>query len=358
MEATYKCKSAELGFVNDMVSRFLINELPGADFEKDENLVDKISDLFLGTRNIRLAGNPSPESQVLMRTVIRTAMAQGKPIPVLSAAGPKKSNSGQIDLAEFSAMQKLVCLQERVAKYYAPGMSFRIRLEDTTGAFLEPIDSAYEMDQYCKDFIKLCALLEERVGGKFLTAWRESSNMEQSGKMLELAHQNVSVFELAFAIGDQEGVKAAGWQSGVGQDWKDFLNERYSKLFPLWTQEQKDHQAAKYLASTLARHLTGMTGATPDWDIDGRHLEISFATPAPGSPKASTRVYYRTMSTKQTKTHMPYWRSKGYFRLVDGALKMGLARCGDNPDYVPGKLTLTSTDGLTRLGVAADFLNQ
>lgn len=356
MEATYKCTSAELNFVNDMVSRFLINELPGANFNHDENLVDKISEMFMGTRTIRLAGSPSPESQVLIRAVIRTAMAQGKPIPILSAAGPKKSNSGQIDLAEFSAMQKLVCLQERVAKYYAPGLSFRIRLEDITGTFLEPIDSTYEMDQYCKDFIKLCSLLEERVGGKFLTVWRESSNVEQSEKMLELAHQNVSAFEIAFAIGDQSGVKAAGWQNGVGQDWKDFLNERYSKLFPMWTQEQKDYQAAKYLSSTLARHLAGMTGATPDWDIDGRHLEINFATPAPGAPKASTRVFYRTMSTKQTKTHMPYWRSKGYFRLVDGSLKMGLARCGDSHNYIPGKLTLTSADGITKLDVAADFL--
>jgi hypothetical protein len=170
MQAIYNCTSAELRFVNDMVDRFLVNELPGASFQHDENLVDKISELFMGTRNIRLAGCPAPESQVLIRGVIRTAMSRGVPIPVLSAAGPKKSNSGQVDLAEFSAMQKLVYLQERVSKYYEPGMSFRIRLEDVTGTFLEPIDSAYEMEQYCKDFIKLCALLEERVGGKFLTA--------------------------------------------------------------------------------------------------------------------------------------------------------------------------------------------
>lgn len=363
MQATYNCTSAELQFVNDMVDRLLINELPGASFQHNENLVDKISELFMGTRNIRLAGCPAPESQVLIRNVIRTAISRGVPIPVLSAAGPKKSNSGQVDLAEFSAIQKLVCLQERVSKYYSPGMDFRIRLEDTTGMFLEPIDSAYEMEQYCKDFIKLCALLEERIGGKFITAWRESSAVDQSGKMLELAHHNVPVFENALITGDQTGVQAAGWKSGVGQEWKDYLEERYSKLFPLWTQWQRYHQAAKYLSSTLARHLTGMSGATSEWAVDGMHLDISFATPAPGAPKTSTRVYYRTMSTKQTKTHMPYWRSKGYFRLVDGSLKMGLARCGVEANFIPGALTLISTKPVPAkeqqltLDIAADFLD-
>lgn len=358
MHAEYKCVDAELTFVNNLVDRFLLNELPGADFSRDENLVDKITSLFMGTRHIRLAGCPSPESQVLMRSVIRTAIERNVAIPVLSAAGPKKSNSGQIDLAEFSAMQKLVCLQERVRKYYAPGMSFRVRLEDVTGVLMEPVDSRREMNQYCNDFTTLCALLEERIGGKFIKVWRESSEPEQSRKMLELAHQHLPAFERAFTTGDQEGVKAAGWLSGVGQNWKDFLNERYTKLFPHWTQERKDHQAAKYLACTLARQQAGMTGATPEWLINGKHLEISFANPSPGAPAASTRVYYRTMSTKQTKLHMPYWRSKGYFRLVDGVLRMGLSHCGDRSTFVPGKLVLTSANRKTELGIVADFLNQ
>lgn len=356
MQATYKCTSAELSFVNGLVDRFLVNELPGATFEQGEAVVDKISSLFMGTRNVRLAGCPSPESQVLIRSVIREAMAQGKPIPVLSAAGPKKSNSGQIDLAEFSAMQQLVCLQERVLKYYEPGMSFRIRLEDTTGTFLEPVDSTAEMNQYCTDFIRLCRLLEERIGGHFLEPWRESSNVEQSGKMLKLAHHNIKAFEHAYLTGDSSGVEAAGWRSGVGQDWRDFLDERYSKLFPQWTEERRAYQAARYLSSTLARHLTQMSGATPDWTVNGAHLDVSFATPAPGAAKASTRVYYRTMSVKQTKQHLPYWRGKGYFRLVDGSLRMGLVRCTDSNSFVPGKLTLASTDGSIKLDVAADFL--
>ncbi len=356
MQATYKCNSSEFNFVNDMVNRFLVNELPGAEFQNKEDIVDKVSSLFMGTRNVRLAGAPSPESQVLMRGVIRRAMELGKPIPVLSGAGPKKSNSGQIDLAEFSAMQKFVCLQERVRKYYAPGMSFRVRLEDTTGSFLEPIQVQDQMEQYCQDFIKLCSILEGRIGGTFLHAWRESDNAEGSRKMIELSHSNLAAFRRAFKVGDQEGVQAAGWKGGVSQEWIDYLNERYTKLFPQWDDGQKTEQSAKYLSNILARVLSGMTGSSPDWSIDGKHLELSFATPAPGIAKASTRVFYRTMSVPQTKRHMPYWRAKGYFRLVDGTLKMGLDTCNTSAEFIPGKLSLVSSDGNTKVNVQADFL--
>jgi hypothetical protein len=61
MKAVYKCESSEFGFVNDLVNRFLVNELPGIE-SKTEDLVDKISELFMGSRTIRLAGCPAPES--------------------------------------------------------------------------------------------------------------------------------------------------------------------------------------------------------------------------------------------------------------------------------------------------------
>jgi hypothetical protein len=355
MQASYNCNTEEFSFANDMVNRFLVNELPGAEFKNSEDIVDRISELFIGTRHIRLAGAPSPESQVLIRSIIRSAIQLGKPIPVLSGAGPKKSNSGEIDLAEFSALQKLVCLQERVRKYYEPGMSFRIRLEDTTGLFLEPANVWSQMERYCADFIRLCFILESRIGGQFLHPWRESSR-EESEKMLKLSHSNLPAFLRAFETGDQEGVQALGWKSGVGQEWKDYLNDRYTRLFPHWTQAQKTELSAKYLANTLARFQAGMTGSSPDWAVEGKHLELSFATPAPGAPKVSSRVFYRTMSVKQTKRHMPYWRAKGFFRMVDGQVKMGLDTCNTSSVFIPGYITLKSRDD--ELNVRADFLQQ
>jgi hypothetical protein len=303
-----------------------------------------------------LAGAPNPESLVLIRSIIRTAIQLGKPIPVLSAAGPKKTNSGEIDLAEFSAMQKLVCLQERVRKYYQPGMSFRIRIEDTTGTFFEPSDVWGQMDQYCADFIKLCRILESRIGGNFLYPWLESYNTEGAKKMLELSHSNFPTFLRALETGDQAGVQALGWKGGLGPDWKKYLDDRYARLFPSWTQDQRTELSAKYLANKLARFQAGMGGSTPEWSVEGKNIDISFATPGPGDPKISSRVYYRTMSVKQTKRHLPFWRAKGFFRLVDGQVKMGLDTCNTSSVFIPGNVTLKSKDD--EINIRADFLQQ
>lgn len=359
MHISYRCDSSELNFVNDLVDRFLLNELPGATVANNESLVDVVATLFMGTRTIRLAGTPSPESQVMIREVIRSAISQGRPIPVLSTSGPKKNNSGQVDLAEFSAIQTLVCLQERVTKYYKPGMDFRIRLEDTTGIFLEQVDAAYDMQQYCSEFARLCAILESRLqpAESFVHAWKESSNKEGSDKMLMLACDNVSAFQYAIATGNQKLVEEAGWRGGVTPEWRKFLEDRYLRLFPSWTVDDREHLAAKYLSMTLARHLTHMLGNDPDWDIDGKHLELNFAPPSPGAPTASTRVFYRTMSTKQTKYHIPFWRGKGFFRLTDGTLRMGLIAGSDHSHkFQAGTLEIASSTDTLR--IAADFLEE
>jgi hypothetical protein len=115
--------------------------------------------------------------------------------------------------------------------------------------------------------------------------------------------------------------------------------------------------SCRYLSTTLARFKLGLTRGrdVESWAVNGKNLELSFANPAPGAPKVSTRVFYRTVSAKQTKLHVPFWRAKGFLRAVEGEVKLGLSQgTQESNTYVPGFVEIE--DDTSRLRVAADFL--
>jgi hypothetical protein len=335
----------------------MLNEFPGAAVSDSENQIDKIAELFMGTRNTRLAGLPNPESQVQIRKVIRHAILCNQPIPVLVGSGPKKNRDGQIDLAELAAMRTLACMQKSTQQYYEPGFSFRIRLEDATGIFLEGYEAAKQMEPYCRDFKRLCEILNQRISPtQFLFPYLESNSCTSLYDFLQLAESFVPAFEEAHVSHDDSEIIGHGWKGGFTDAWRVFLDDRYSKLYPHFSTKERINMAAKYLSVTLARSQMQMRGATPEWAIEGQFLELNFAPPSPGAPSISSRVYYRTMSVKQTKLHVPFWRGKGYFRLVDGELKMGLARGTDSSNrYIPGYVVLDDGYG-NPLRVQADLL--
>jgi hypothetical protein len=365
----YKCTDCEHGYVHEMVDRLMLHEFPGAAVSTAESAVDVISEIFMGTRVTRLAGLPNPESQVRIRAIIRDAIAQHKQIPVIVAAGPKKGSSGQIDLAELSAMRTLSCLQASVQPYYAPGFSFRVRLEDATGIFLEGKEAIPHMQRYCMDFIKLCGILNKRLTrpeaestsafppASALMPILESRSAAPTEKFLAIAEDMTPAFREALVTGDDTAIARLGWRGGIANGWKSFLSDRYSKIYPTMSEDHWLWMGAKYLSATLAKSLLRMKGGDPSWCIDGnKNLEISFAPPAPGAPAISSRVYYRTMSTKHTKIHVPFWRGKGFFRLVEGELKMGLVPgTAKGNRYIPGAIMLS--DGTSDpLKIEADLL--
>jgi len=64
------------------------------------------------------------------------------------------------------------------------------------------------------------------------------------------------------------------------------------------------------------------------------YLQLAFVLPIPGAPKSLTakRVYYRTMPADLTKSHVPYWRAKGYFK-INGNVKSSLTNWHDPLDF-------------------------
>lgn len=358
MHIEYNCTDSDHHYVKALVERLMLNEFPGAVVTDGENLVDKLAEIFMGTRNTRLAGLPNPESQVKIRAVIRQAIERHRPIPILVGSGPKKNKGGQIDLAELSAMRLLACIQKSAQEYYEPGFNFRIRLEDATGIFLEGDTALEPMATYCVDFKRLCEILNRRISpSQFLVPYLESSSCNSLDEFIGTAESYVPAFAHAYRNYDDVQIEKLGWKGGFSDEWRGFLNDRYSKLYPQLSNDERVNMAARYLASTLAKVNLKMRGNhdVPDWSINGDHLEISFA-PSPGTSAVSSRAYYRTMSAKQTKLHVPYWRGKGYFRLIDSELKLGLARSTDTDNiYIPGHITIDDGRG-EPLKVQADLL--
>ncbi len=353
----YQSSDSEQQYTEDLVSRFLLNEMPGVSVNGKENVVDKITSLLMGTRHTRLAGCPNPESQVLIRGVVRGAMEEGRAIPILVPSGPKKNAGGPVDLAELSAIKTLVCLQESVQKVYEPGLSIRVRLENATGLYLEGPEALPAMDLYCSGFAHLCKLMSNRVSDSQFIFPRMEAEGALADQYLDKAKEFAQVFQKAYDTGTEDDLVKAGWSGGLSDDWKRYLDGRYVKIYPHFTQQQRNEMASKYLGNLLARVKLGLRGDDPEWQVGGRHIEIGFALPAPNAPLASCRVFYRTMSTRQTKLHMPFWRSKGFFRIVDGQMKMGLVASTDtgNATYIPGVLRLIDSSG-ANLKVEADML--
>jgi len=353
LQVNFSVNDSDYAYVNELVQRFMMTALPGTVINEREMLVDRLTKLFVGTRRIRLAGCPSPESLVLMREVIREAVSTDNPIPVLIASGPKKPKSGQVDVAELSAVRTLVDLQRQTVQHYAPGFNFRIRLEDSTGHYLEGDEELNHLHKYCDDFVVLCRMMDE-FG--CLDPLRESQH--GGTEMIHKAHYLQPLFLKVYRGEGSTIVEREGWKGSL-ENWWNFLDRRYAKLYPEWNRERRTIQSTKYLATLLARHKLGLRGDDEDWSIGGKHLEISFAPPTPNTSRVSTRVYYRTMSTKQTKMHVPYWRSKGFFRLDDAELRMGLlhSSCAKKSDFEEAWLTLTDIGSTTsrELRVAADF---
>ena len=158
----------------ELITNFFRREFPDLAGGNTESLVTLIADKMIGSRNYRLAGRPNPESEVAIREVIRIALETGKPIPVLVVCGPKKPVMGEsIDIAELSALRIIACVQRQVQELHPAGLDVRLRMEDTTGYFLEGLDRELTdtMDKYITDFSALIRIL----GYNFITPIRESN---------------------------------------------------------------------------------------------------------------------------------------------------------------------------------------
>lgn len=134
---------------------------------------------------------------------------------------------------------------------------------------------------------------------------------------------------------------------------REHLIERYARSYPGKIRAQYMQMMARYFAATLARHIHNATG-----NIWGEpHLQLSYVAAIPGLPEGlhSTRVYYRGVSLKHTKSHIPYWRAKGFLKISENnTVKVSLTNWHDVPELESGMVEF-SNDTET-VNVKADFM--
>ncbi len=348
----------------DLIIMFLRNEYPQLHNGNEESIVTAVTEEMIGSRQVRLAGRPTPESEVAMRDVVRNCIKQSHPIPVLVVSGPKKSVVGEsVDIAELSALKTLACLNKRVKTHYPPGITVRIRLEDSTGYYLEEgVKGLNEtIERYIQDFSSLIKVL----GYDFIEPVREQSLMtvdqlrEKADKVLPLIMSYIQDSEIIKErewahLDSWKKLIKTGWQGMIPREMRDYYHRRYSNLFPEYDENNRLAVTAKYMAGTLARYQLKAIGALDTWP---GFFQINFAPPVPGIPKSmiTTRLYYRTVPLSQTKRHMPFWRAKG-FVVLNGGTRISLANWNEARSLDFNKFVVKITDGIDFVNICADYI--
>lgn len=320
----YPRTSETTGFETTIIN-YLKCTLPEISHIDGENLVQVLAGVLLGTKNTRVGPLPIAEVQVNIKTTIRLSVEQQLPIPILVAwGGVKMSKSGDIDTAEISALRTLLNFNLEIKKYYKPGLSINIRIEDTGAWNLYKdfnIDS--EIEQYSYNFANLVSM----VGGDILNPIRESSLMNLSEFNTLVDKYSKLIFEYmnySNLYPDQIGKDTSyfnellniGWKGPIPMEQRNYYKNLYSKLYPNKSDEYYTKLLSIYLAGAKARYeLNGR--ATPTILPNNNHISMSFVSEIPGAPQTlfGNTIYIRTAQANCCRTHIPAWRSFGYLEI-------------------------------------------
>jgi len=349
---------------SELITDFFRVEFPDLVGGNIEGLVALITGKMIGSRNYRLAGAPTPESEVAIRDVIRIAVESNRPIPVLIVCGPKKPVNGEsIDVAELSALRILACVQRQVQEFYPAGLDIRLRLENSTGFILEGTDTAI-VDSMAKYISDISALIRILGYDTFIKPIIESDivPIDVFGKMANdlipyffdyLKESSIAPVHEWTSLESFKSLQQFGWNGIIPPEMREYYHHRYSILFPEYTAIQRLEAIAKYFASTLARYKVNGIGDDPAWNK--KFIQINFAPPVLGdsSARTATRLYYRTVPLSHTKKHLPFWRAKGYLKL-NGNVHISLATWNEPLDLTPFEVELSK--GNDKVIIKADYM--
>lgn len=311
-----------------LISSYFQKEFPHTIKGTKQALLDILTDIFIGTKDLRQGPIPSIEILTQIRIRICDAMRKNLPIPIFVPWGGRKSNAGNIiDIAEVVAIKRLVELDSVVKEYFSPGLQINIGIEDIGAMWLYRNQKDYkdtDVNLYSTSFRDLVMMLR---GSANITPVRESALMSKHGYFVRASHLSDMLFDTiktmeAFPTKNIETINSfrtlrdLGWKGDIPKEQRDYYISRYKSLYGI------DHEAAvqllaEYFAGAKVRYDMGGKGY-PISDVDGR-LQINFVNPIPDTPKGmfDTALYYRTMPTSESRTHIAPWRGKGYLK-IDG----------------------------------------
>jgi hypothetical protein len=331
------------------IESFIGREFPQLASGRIEDLVDAITEEIVGTKQVRLGPRPSPEALVKIRAAVRNASYHQRPLPILIAAASIKLPLGRrIDVAELSALKQLSCLQARVQRHYAPGISIRIRMEDLTELVISR--NVGNIKSIIREYGDSFQALVEVLGyDKFIKLVPESSQADEV-EYLRRAANLAYVFEKH--LRDTEGqtqpersaeLAEAGWYGTLSYEQREYFKGRYRRLYPTMPESEFIPEMARYFAATLARTQMGLTGADAS---AGPRVDISLVPPQPDTPPHAARVYYRTAPLSNTSQHLAHWDAKGYLKINEqNQTRIALTHWWDTQEMYEGQLEITNDAG-------------
>lgn len=305
----------------DVICNYLVREFPRAVRPNQKELLEILTDILVGTKDLRYGPTPPPEHLVVIRKVIRESIERDEPIPVLIPWGGVKGNmSSSLDVAELSAMRQILKVSEEIERLFSPGISAVVRVEDLGAKWLfrDQLGLSPVIDDYSTSLEKLVRLIDEK---RTISTVKEGLLMnekeyfilsEKLSLLIEAYITRTDAYPESIGKGDAfEELKKLGWNGIIPIEQREFYRSRYRALYPMAAEEDHTQRLADYFAGAKARKDLHGTG------IKGEHVQITFMQPIPGAPANmfNNALYYRTTSASESRSHIPAWRAKGFLKI-------------------------------------------
>jgi hypothetical protein len=351
-----------------LICKYFAQTFPKVIVPNSKQLLDILTTILVGSKNVRYGPTPDVENLVEIRKVISRCIQNNEKIPVLVAwGGVKTQRDAAIDIAEVSAISQLIRLDDAIKQYYPKGLKIRIRIEDTGAEWIYREENiSNSIRSYSESFSKLVRVLSGQDYD--ILAIKESSLMDLNtyfatsdtyANILErvitaqIISPEVDIHELeAFKY-----LKNMGWKGDIPEEQRDYYLERYASLYPDMPKHAHIRMLADYLGGAKARYeLNGRANPSEE-----QFLNISFIPPIPGAPNSmfSTNLYYRTVPMTDGRTHIAPWRAKGYLEIANSNdIKAKITSWGNTStigDLIPLTVNIENKEIGEGVLVSADY---
>ena len=282
-------------------------------------LIEQLLTIIVGTKQVRYGSNPSDNTLAVVSGIIKRAVQLNVPIPVLVPWGGRKTVAKElVDVAEISAIQQLVNLDNEVKKLYPLGLQTNIRIEDTGAFWLYQDDNDLDTHRYSFSVMSLVHILRGKAN---INPVRESSFMDKDEYFCHSKFASDIIKKYLLATDGLQEVEhmqeykdmvAIGWKGKIPQDQRSYYYNRYKAGDINISIEKQAQMLADYLGGAKARYdLNGR--CEPVSPVD-KYIQITFVPPVPGSPAGmfDSTLYYRTIPMNDGRSHICAWRGKGY----------------------------------------------
>lgn len=360
----------------EILCRYFKQEFPVVGDLNNSDLLEILTNIIVGTKEVRYGPIPSPEGLVAIRKAIKTALENKAPIPILVPWGSIKSNfTSTVDIAEVSAINRLIALVQSIKKYYPTGVDMVVRIEDQSGYTLFNLEGDSEtihkrIDEYSKNFFLLFGILVPEDISDSIRPILES-DMKNASQFNGIFERNVEAIE-EYLIDSKDLIMYAphrisdipsyqklvdrGWRGIISSEQRDHYISAYKRLYPDWSENRMIRRLSLYFAGALTRFHLGMTGKQDYWTD---FIQLAFIPPVKSLPEGYNRnyVYYRTLPMSSARTHIPAWRAKGYFKIQGNTVTPKLTTFNDSELIEKLHIAQVSvSNGINTVIVQTDYL--